>query len=439
MLRSPEVRTLLLVGALCAAAQLSVATWAAPSFGTPNASTVLARTLVETGEYGTLAWPTRDPRAPGAVEPLLRAYLLPAEPLLQAAAFASLPPAFWRYLHVPVTVVLVLAITAVAIALGGARLGLIAGLLATVDPFMLRHGTVWDDTFLAAAVEWSLGACLVWTLTGSPCCARLRARPALAALALAAMTGALTRLPAQITIAAAGLLTAVAPRFRIARAAGLALVLGVAIGVLGWGARNQLVLGQFFIGTSHDGITLLESTSPAARPSILATGTAEAFAARALASHYRAVETMGELEANAYFRRAAWASIADAPFDAALTGIVKVGVSLGGVHFGEPLWSVRNVVAVGFNAALWFAAMAGVRRWRRVPRTSARDFGRYAASIVLVTTLAMLMLGPVGLRYRVTLAGVLYVLAAGALVAPSGGMPTDRDSAPPAPNDIASS
>jgi len=438
MPRSPEVRTLLVVGAFCAATQLSVATWVAPPFGTPNAATVLARTLVETGEYGTLAWPTRDPRAPDAVEPLLRAYLLPAEPLLQAAAFAWLPPALWRYLHVPVTVALVLAIAAVAVALGGARLGLIAGLLATFDPFVLRHGAVWDDTFLAAAVEWSLGACLVWALAGSPCCARLREWPALAALALAAMTGALTRLPAQVTIAAAGLLAAVAPRLRPARAPGLALVLGVTIGVLSWGARNQLMLGQFFLGTSHDGITLLESTSPAARPSILATGTAEGFAARALAAHYRAVETMGELEANAYFRRAAWASMADAPFDAVLTGLVKVGVSLGGVDFGEPLWSARNAAAVGFNAALWFAAVVGARRWRLAARTPARDFGRHAALIILVTTLGLLVLGPVGLRYRVTLAGVLYVLAAGALVAPSGDMATVRDSAPPAPNDIAS-
>jgi hypothetical protein len=438
-----RTRVLVVVGAWCLAWQLASVWLLRPPPGTPNASTVLARTLVDTGEYAVHAWPTIDPADPAAPEAPLRAYLLPGEPLLLAAAFRWLPESAWPYLHVPVTVLLVVAIAAAGLALGGPGVGLVAGGIAAVDPFVVAHGPVWDDTFLAAALEWSLLATLLWALAATRCCDGLRRPWALAAVFAAAGVAALTRAPAQVVLAGVALVVVAGRGARPARPLAAAMLAGVVCALLAWGVRNHVVLGEFFVGSSHDGITLLESTAPSARPGILATGTAAGFASVALAPHVDAARTMRELEADRYFRRAAWRQMRDAPADTALTGVLKIGVSLSGVDFGEPRLSRRNVVAVGWNAVLWALAIVGARRWRGAPDSAALALGVRVGWLMFLVTLGLLVLGPVGLRYRITLAGVLYILAAGALVPPASDPVPPRPDAsgrvrtPPAPNDSA--
>lgn len=403
-------RVLALVALTVLVTQFCAATWLTPVFGTPNASTAIAERLVATGAYEAFAWP-RTATTPDGTEAPLRAYLLPAEPLYLAAAFRWLPSTLWPYLHLPVVLVFVLAIAATGVAVGGARLGLTAGLLAALDPFVLYHGPVWDDVFLASAVEWSVLACLCWAATDRACCASLTRPGWLVLLGLAAAVAALARAPAQFVIAGMAMLALVHPRLRALRPIGVVLLTGVVVAVLAWGARNHVVLGEFFVGTSHDGITLLESTSPAARASILATGTAEGFASRALAEHYAAIRPMSELEANRYLQRAAWRQMADAPLATMITAGVKLIVSVSGVDFGRPLIHPRNLAAAGFSLTLTALAVAGLPRLRG--RGAARPavlFGWSAAAMAAVT-LAMLALGPVGIRYRLTLTGVAYLAA----------------------------
>ena len=85
--------------------------------------------------------------------------------------------------------------------------------------------------------------------------------------------------------------------------------------------------------------------------------------------------------------------------------------------FARPLTSPRNLVGVASNLALVSAALAGIAAWRRHP-AAATDRGRLVSATALTmaaTTLMLLAAGPVGLRYRLSLAGFLYLAAALAL------------------------
>src|SRR5437016_13166250 len=97
--KSPKL-VLLVVGLVCLATEMSSATWLVRDFETPNASTRIARHLVETGEYGT----------PGAMS--LRAFQLPGEPFYLAAGLRILPVPQQRYLHLPIALLLVVSIAA---------------------------------------------------------------------------------------------------------------------------------------------------------------------------------------------------------------------------------------------------------------------------------------------------------------------------------------
>jgi hypothetical protein len=145
-------RVLLIVLTSCLAVQIVSATVQRRSFETPNSATMIARSMVAKGEFEVAG---------------LRAWQLPAEPLYLAAGLAALPDALWRYLHVPVVVAFVAAITVAATAVGGPAVGLTAGLLATLDPFVVVHGPVWDDVMLAGALEWTAFALLIgWASRG---------------------------------------------------------------------------------------------------------------------------------------------------------------------------------------------------------------------------------------------------------------------------------
>lgn len=419
------------LAALCLAVQVASAALLAPERGSPNAATVLAATLVETGEYAARAWPTRHPDDPGVPGPALRAYLLPAEPLYIAAALAWLPGWLLPFLHAPIVALYATAIAACGVLLGGWRVGLLAGLLAALDPFVVVHGPVWDDTFLAAALEWAVFAALLAASAGwrlGPARPSRGSRVAvLGFVLLASAAASLARMPSQVTLLAVGLALAVRPSWRLARPAALAAATGVVIALAGWGLRNDAVLGTVFLGTSHDGITLFESNSEVARRSILETGTAEGYAASALAPHYAAVATLPEIEADAHFRRAAWSEVRRRPLDAAATSLLKIVVSVIGIDFGDAWISPRNVVAVGWNVALWMLAFAGLLRWRRAGAGPVVLLAAVMASLIAAITLGILAAGPVGLRYRMSLAGIGYILAGYALTSRAGAPSGTRD------------
>lgn len=409
-------RVLATIAGVCLFVQITSATLIVRDLESPNAATRIARTLVSGGGFAIAPAATPDDTPVPAVRPQpRRAYQLPGEPVYLAVAFRLLPSACEPYLHVPVTLTLILAITAVALAAGGARVALLTGLIASLDPFVVIHGPVWDDLFLAAAAEWTLFAWLITELRrrsrGSIPGVRAAARRhgvAFAAVVCLAAFAALTRMQSQILLGGAGLAVLTVPSLRPVRWMGGAIILGIAVGLGLWGARNQAVLGTPLLGTTHDGKTLFESTYATARPTILEHGVAQNYRWERAPASLAGVELLDELEADRRFARAAWHYIRTNPLDVAGTGAFKIGVSLAGIDFGVPLASARNLLAIGTNATMLGLAGWGFWLWTRRPSDERRLVLRLAA-IAGIVTLSFLAIGPVGLRYRISLAGFAYI------------------------------
>ena len=395
-------RLLMIVLAACAAVQLLSATWLVKDFTTPNVSREIAEHLVATGEY-----------AVGDA----RAYHLPGEPLLIAAGL-HLPSALRPYLHLPVVLLFVGSVTATAFAVLGPRVAAIAGGLATLDPFVVAHGPVWDDAMLAASLEWLVIALLVSALPATHDEPAMRSRASLTPLlaGLAGAGAAVSRIHSQWLLAGLAIVTWSRPRFAAARGAAAMVALGAAVAVGAWGWRNTSAVGAFVTGSTHDGKTFFESTYATTRGAILTHGVAQHFEAGQVppqALH----PVSGEVAMNRFFMDEAWGYVVSHPFDVTLTAMFKTMVSMTGVDFGRPLTSPRNLVAVASNLALVSAAIGGVVAWRRHP-ASGTDRGRLVsttAQTMAATTLTLLAAGPVGLRYRLSLAGFLYLAAALAL------------------------
>jgi hypothetical protein len=300
----------------------------------------------------------------------------------------------------------VAAVTVVAFAVFGARTAAAAGAIASLDPFIVHHGPVWDDAMLVAALEWSIVAIVTAQLAGMR-----SGRAWIAATGVMAAYAALTRLQPQLELVLIGAALVAVPAWRSARGYGIATLVGVGVAIGAWGVRNLLVLGTFFIGTSHDGQTLWQHNHLRARESILQTGIAQT-----LAPTERALSG-SEIEIDRAFRRDAIDYLRQHPADAAMTASLKMTTSILGIDFGSRI-SLRNVIAVSVNIALIGLAVAGARVWRR--RFGASPVARCVAccgAIIGGLTLAMLAIGPVGIRYRIGATGFLYLLAALALTA----------------------
>jgi hypothetical protein len=397
--------------ALALVSQILSATFLVRDVSSPNAATVIATSIVERGEFAARAWP-RAARSPDGSEAPLRAYHLPAEPVLLATGLAVLPQSLTPYLHVPITALFVLAVATMGFRLGGRPLGFAAGFIAAFDPFVLAHGAVWDDAFLAAALEWSAFALLVKRAAADTTAPPIRSAVTAGLIAMAAGLAALTRASSSVVLAAVALTLVARPRFRELRAAGWTVLAAVAVALSGWGLRNVAVLGEFHVGSSHDGITLLESNYATARPSIFRTGIAESYVIDDLAPHFEAAARMSELDANRYFTQQAIAYARREPLDVLATAAVKFLSSVSGVNFGQPVTTPRNLVVLGANLALLAAAALGWRVWRIGRRGTPVILAVHVFGIVLAVTALALLAGPVGLRYRISAAPVLYLCAA---------------------------
>ena len=402
-------RTIGIVGAVCLLVQLVSATFFVRDFTTPNASTAIARNLIATGRYELIGGPEGS-RAPTP----RRAFQLPGEPLYLAAGFLLLPAPLQRYLHLPVTLLFVMAVTAVAMAAGGESLALVVGLIASLDPFVVAHGPIWDDTFLAAACDWFVFAVAVTVFvaaTRGQDAPRSRTLALMVAIACLAGWAGVTRLQSQIQLGLAGVAIVVLPATRPMRWLGRSVLAGLAMAVGAWGVRNLIVLGVFFVGSSHDGQTLYQSVHWQARESIVRTGAAQTLLE--LPAH----PGMGELGEDAVFAQQGWEYVRAQPRDVLATAAFKIAVSLSGYDFIAPNRSVRNVVVVGFNAILLLTAIWGWVRWPGQEASArVRWFLLLFGSLTALITCVLLALGPVGLRYRVSLNGFLYLGAGAAVV-----------------------
>jgi hypothetical protein len=393
----------------CAILQTVSATFFVRNFETPNVSTRIATNLA--AGRGYVVWTAVEPEVIAAHGPL-RAYQLPGEPLYLAAGFKLLPRTWHRYLHVPVTVLLVAVTTSLACTVGGPTFGLLAGAFATLDPFVLAHGPVWDDTFMAAALEWLVIALLAGRLTraAETTATAVWGRWVPIAIAVASAAAAATRLQSQIVLGCLALVVVTLPAFRTIRRDGWLVAVSVAATVGAWGARNFLVLGVVLFGSSHDGLALLHANHPAARQSLVSSGVTQTDA------DLRVPPGLDELEVNQFFRAQAIAYLASHPGDAVHTAVTKTAVSLTGLNLSAPLASRRNLVALTSAATMIALAIAGIRRLVALCRGIAA--GRLilpAAGVVIGATALMLAIGPAGLRYRVSLLPVLSLAATAAL------------------------
>lgn len=361
-------------------------------FETPNASTQIAMNLDRHGIYGIEVgeggwW---------------RAFQLPGEPLYLFAGFRALPASLRPYLHLPVVLLWVAGIAIVATTLSGARAGLIAGLLAALGPFTLIHGPVWDDAWLAAGLDWAVFAIAVVSAARLASDGRPPAFGSLLLVAICAGYASVTRSQSLILLAPAAIALISSRRFRGLRALGWGMTAGIVIAAGAWTLRNWLVLGAIVLGSTHDGQTLWHSNNPATRRALIETGVVQTYADMSIPPG------RGEVEADRVFRRAAIDYVRSSPLDAIRTAGVKIGVSLAGLDLRRPLTALRNTAAAGASIALMIAGIRGLKKLNATDAPAWALF-RTLGVISLVVTLVMLALGPAGLRYWLTLSGVLHV------------------------------
>ena len=412
-------RHLALVAVLCAALQAASATWIVTRFETPNASTDYARTLAATGRYeanyGARLW---GPAPERAGEPL-RLYILPGEALYLAAALRALPPQLLRYVHVPVTTLLVVAVAAFAGVVGGPRLAVAAGLVAALQPFVLVHGPVWDDIFLGAALLWAVLACMAArTRAATPQPSPPPLSPprlaSLAAVAAAAGLASVTRAEVPPMLALVGLAVVTLPSLRAARPEAMSALLGATLALGAWGVRNYVAVGQLSLGASADGITLWEWNGPWTRAAAREGRITElSLDPRVMAPHWAKTRHMSEVEASRYFTRQALRFVATHPGTEVATVARKLLYTATGLRPWVPVRSPRNVVALAANALTFALAAAGAAAIVR-DRERRRRLAPVAALVapLVATEVLVLLVGPIGLRYRIVLDGVLWTAAA---------------------------
>ena len=379
--------------------------WLVGQYVEPNAAPYLGRMLAATGQLELTDWA----RLKGTTlpsDPPLRAFELPGEPLWVAAGTRT-GINVWDYWNVPVAALLIVSIAAVALVVGGPTLALVTGFVAAIDPVTLLHASNRDDAVLGSALLWAVFAIIALHRRGWW----------YFALFIAAGLASITRVEAVLMIIP---LLAI----RSIRRATLIAVAGVVVALGAWGLRNQRVIGHFMIGSSHDGITLWESNGPYALQS-LSLGQVDIVSMNrtVMAPLFAQTHDLDEVGADAFFRREAVRYMMAHPFHVARTAVAKIMVSVASVHPNLPLTAPRNLAAMLDNAVLLLLAGFGLARFARTP------LGIVVASMCVIT-LALLAIGPAGMRYWLTLRGACWILAASTLSRP---IPRSLSSSAPAP------
>jgi hypothetical protein len=370
------------------------ARWLVGRYVEPNAAPWLGRWLAMSGRLELNEW-NRLKGTTVAGDPTLRAFELPGEPLWVAAGTRvgeSIGVDVWDYWNVPVAALLIVSIAAVALACCGPTVALITGLVAALDPVTLLHASNRDDAVLGSALLWAVFALIALRWRDAP--RRHVANDV--ALFAAAGAAAITRTEAVLMILP---LLALKP---IRRSAVVA-VAGVVVALTAWGVRNQMVLGHFLIGSTHDGITLWESNGPFAMRS-LSLGQVDIVSMNqtVMAPIFAATRPLDEIGADQYFKAQAIRYMTSHPIQVAKTAVAKIAISIASVHPDVSLTAPRNLAAMLDNAVLLVLAALGLSRFP----------AKTALAGMCLITLALLAFGPAGMRYWLTLRGALWILAA---------------------------
>jgi hypothetical protein len=222
----------------------------------------------------------------------------------------------------------------------------------------------------------------------------------------------ITRASSQLVLLTVGLAAVLLRQLRPIRREGLAAVAGIVLALSVWGFRNYRVMGEFAIGSSHDGISLWESVYPSAREALLTFGQTERLNYLRMEDDFARTRTLGELQANRYFLQRSLRYILAQPGDVLRTAVVKIAVGLLGLRMEDSLFSARNLVAAMSNALLLaFAGYGAVVM--QINEAPYRVLWRCIWAASLLGYMMFAIIGPVGLRYRISLEPVLWILAAG--------------------------
>jgi hypothetical protein len=398
---------------LCITLQIASATWLVKDFDTPNASTIVARSLVARGRYavafGERLWGPSSPQARDS----LSYFVLPGEPLYLAASFEIVPERLHPYIHLPVTMLLLAAVSAFAAMAGGARLAVTTAAVASLEPFVVVHGPVWDDTFLAAALQWSALALLAGMLSGRWTPRSLPYRVATAGAAIAIGVAAIVRGDVPLFVAVLALVVWRTPALRSLRRPVMYCALASAVALIAWGARNQAVVGSFALGSSHDGITLWESNGPYTAAA-LERGQVMMLSGQPDLMHafWSDTRDMSEPEANRYFAEQAVRYVVAHPVDELLLMTRKAFYTLTSIRPELPVTSSRNLVGIVANVVTFVLAALGVGVLLR-DRERARRISPLLLILLplLLTGVLAILIGPIGMRYRIAIDGVVWIFA----------------------------
>jgi hypothetical protein len=226
----------------------------------------------------------------------------------------------------------------------------------------------------------------------------------------------LTRGSAQVVVLSVALLLIGRASFRLLSSHAWTMLACGVVALCVWGVRNDAVLGEFHIGSTHDGITLLESNYTTTRASLLRSGTVDSYSLTDLQAEFADVAPMHELDADRYFKHRAVAYARERPGAVVSTASLKLSLSVTGVQPAQPLRSLRNLIALGCNVVLLLVGVFGLFRWWNVGRDTFTVRLLFALCFVVSTiTIVGLLVGPSGLRYRIGAAGFLYLGAAAAI------------------------
>lgn len=372
-----------------------------------NAAQEIATNLAWKGQYYGGNW-VRLKGVHRPEDPPLRAFNLPGYVWYLAATWRAVPQ-FRRYLQIPVVILLTVSVAWFAFTVGGPLLGLIAGLIATLDPFIVVHGPVWDDAVFGTAILWLIIAIAAHRWHQHPAPSRW---PELIIVSFFAAIASLSRTEIQVLLVVLAVCVWTIPTLQSLRPIATSAIVATMIAVTAWGARNQQVIGRFLTGSTHDGITLWESNGPFARHA-LALGQVDRLSqdSSMMRPYWSQTTNLTEAGADAYFRREAVRYSRSNLGDVAQTALVKAIVSISGIRPEEPLSDRRNVVALVDNLTLLL--LAAIALPLRIARPPARDRSPLillAASAAVVA--AFLLIGPSGIRYWLDLRPAAWVLAA---------------------------
>jgi hypothetical protein len=398
---------------------VSASTGPDKTYSSLNAAQEIAGNLAWKGRYEGGNWV----RLKGVVrpqDPPLRAFNLPGYVWYAAAMWRAFPWAH-RYIQIPVVVTLTVAVAATAALLGGPTLGLLSGLIAALDPFIVVHGPVWDDAVFGTALLWVIFAIAIhrWRRDRDTDNTDVWAQDIL--VGVLAGLAALTRTEAQAIVLALAVLVWILPALRPLRRTSLLATAGVVIALTAWGIRNEGAIGAFHTGSTHDGVTLWESNNAFSRRA-LAQGQVDHLwlDSSLMLPYWSQTAAMTEAGADAYFRHAAAGYIASHPGDIALTSLDKLAVSLSGVRPEQPLRDSRNVVSVAYDAVLILLTAIAVAQLARAPRLPTRMTLLQVLAIVTIVVIGLLLIGPAGIRYWLTLRAAMWTLTAVTLLQPRG-------------------